>query len=52
MQAAALLKAKPHPTDAEIDAAMAGNLCRCMAYLRIKRAIKLASQPAKAAVKA
>ena len=43
MQAAALLKAKPKPTDADIDAAMAGNLCRCMAYLRIKRAIKLAS---------
>lgn len=52
MQAAALLKAKPHPTDAEIEAAMDGNLCRCMAYIRIKRAIKLASQPAKAAVKA
>ena len=43
MQAAALLKAKPHPTDAEIDAAMNGNLCRCMAYVRIKKAIKLAA---------
>jgi isoquinoline 1-oxidoreductase alpha subunit len=43
MQAAALLKATPHPTDAEIEAAMAGNLCRCMAYLRIKDAIKLAA---------
>ena len=43
MQAAALLKAKPKPTDAEIEAAMAGNLCRCMAYVRIKRAIKMAA---------
>jgi isoquinoline 1-oxidoreductase alpha subunit len=48
MQAAALLKATPHPTDAEIEAAMNGNLCRCMAYVRIKKAIKLASAPAKA----
>src|SRR3954452_12133797 len=43
MQAAALLKTKPHPTDADIDAAMNGNLCRCMAYVRIKKAIKLAA---------
>jgi isoquinoline 1-oxidoreductase alpha subunit len=43
MQAAALLKANPHPTDADIDAAMAGNLCRCMAYIRIRKAIKLAA---------
>ena len=43
MQAAALLKATPRPTDAEIEAAMAGNLCRCMAYIRIKKAIKLAA---------
>jgi isoquinoline 1-oxidoreductase alpha subunit len=43
MQAAALLKATPHPTDAQIDAAMSGNLCRCMAYIRIKKAIKLAA---------
>ena len=43
MQAAALLKSKPKPTDADIDAAMAGNLCRCMAYVRIKKAIKLAA---------
>jgi isoquinoline 1-oxidoreductase alpha subunit len=43
MQAAALLKTTPHPTDAEIDAAMGGNLCRCMAYVRIKKAIKLAA---------
>ena len=43
MQAAALLKTKPQPPDADIDAAMAGNLCRCMAYVRIKKAIKLAA---------
>lgn len=43
MQAAALLRATPKPTDAEIDAAMEGNLCRCMAYVRIKKAIKLAA---------
>jgi len=43
MQAAALLRSKPKPTDADIDAAMAGNLCRCMAYVRIKKAIKLAA---------
>ena len=49
MQAAALLKATPHPSDAEIDAAMNGNLCRCMAYVRIKQAIKLAAGPAVAA---
>ena len=52
MQAAALLKATPHPTDAEIDAAMNGNLCRCMAYVRIKQAIKLAAGPAPAKAKA
>ena len=51
MSAAALLKTTPNPTDAEIEAAMNGNLCRCMAYVRIKKAIKLASapKPAKAA---
>lgn len=43
MQAASLLKTNPHPTDAEIDAAMNGNLCRCMTYGRIKSAIKLAA---------
>ena len=48
MQAAALLAANPAPTDAEIEAAMEGNLCRCMAYPRIKKAIKLAAaKPAK-----
>ena len=49
MQAAALLAQKPHPTDADIDAAMNGNLCRCMAYVRIRQAIKLAAAGAKAA---
>lgn len=43
MSAAALLKANPHPTDADIEAAMDGNLCRCGTYLRIKAAIKTAS---------
>jgi isoquinoline 1-oxidoreductase alpha subunit len=43
MQAAALLAAKPHPSDAEIDEAMAGNLCRCGTYPRIRAAIKAAS---------
>ena len=39
MSATALLAGNPKPTDAEIDAAMAGNLCRCGTYLRIRRAI-------------
>ncbi|MGB8812558.1 MAG: (2Fe-2S)-binding protein [Paracoccaceae bacterium] len=39
MQAASLLAAKPQPTDAEIDEAMAGNLCRCGTYPRIRAAI-------------
>ena len=42
MQAAALLKDYPDPTDEDINAGMAGNLCRCMTYVRIRRAIKLA----------
>jgi isoquinoline 1-oxidoreductase subunit alpha len=49
MQAAALLKQTPHPTDAQIDAAMAGNLCRCATYLRIRAAIKQAASPARPA---
>jgi isoquinoline 1-oxidoreductase alpha subunit len=49
MQAASLLKKTPHPTDADIDKSMNGNLCRCMAYVRIKQAIKLASAPGKEA---
>jgi isoquinoline 1-oxidoreductase alpha subunit len=43
MQAAALLAEKPRPTDAEIDQAMAGNICRCGTYQRIRAAIKRAS---------
>jgi isoquinoline 1-oxidoreductase subunit alpha len=43
MSAVALLKAKPKPTDADIDAAMDGNICRCATYVRIKAAIKQAA---------
>ena len=43
MQAASLLTTNAAPTDADIDEAMNGNLCRCMAYARIKKAIKLAA---------
>jgi isoquinoline 1-oxidoreductase subunit alpha len=43
MQAAALLKQKPKPTDADIDTAMKGNICRCGTYQRIREAIKLAA---------
>jgi isoquinoline 1-oxidoreductase alpha subunit len=43
MQAAALLKEKPKPTDHDIDVAMEGNLCRCGTYQRIRQAIKLAA---------
>jgi isoquinoline 1-oxidoreductase subunit alpha len=43
MSAAALLASNPHPTDAEIDSAMADNLCRCGTYLRIHEAIKKAA---------
>ena len=43
MSAAALLKTNPNPTDEDIDGFMAGNICRCGTYLRIKAAIKLAS---------
>jgi isoquinoline 1-oxidoreductase alpha subunit len=43
MSAAALLAAKPKPTDADIDAAMNGNLCRCATYLRIRQAIHRAA---------
>ena len=44
MSAAALLASKPKPTDAEIDAAMAGNLCRCATYPRIRAAIHAATK--------
>ncbi|MET1082021.1 MAG: (2Fe-2S)-binding protein [Burkholderiales bacterium] len=43
MSATALLKQKPKPTDAEIDDAMAGNICRCGTYVRIRAAIKHAA---------
>jgi isoquinoline 1-oxidoreductase alpha subunit len=43
MAAAALLAAKPKPTDADIDEAMSGNLCRCATYPRIRAAIKRAA---------
>ncbi len=43
MAAAALLATRPSPTDADIDAAMQGNLCRCGSYQRIRRAIHLAA---------
>jgi isoquinoline 1-oxidoreductase subunit alpha len=44
MSAAAMLAQKPHPTDAEIDDAMSGNLCRCATYFRIRNAIHRAAQ--------
>jgi isoquinoline 1-oxidoreductase subunit alpha len=43
MSAAALLQAKPDPTDEDIDAAMSGNICRCGTYPRIRSAIKQAA---------
>lgn len=43
MSAAALLAANPHPSDADIDQSMAGNLCRCGTYTRIRTAIKKAA---------
>jgi len=44
MSAVALLNRTPNPTDAEIDAAMAGNICRCGTYSRIREAIHRAAQ--------
>lgn len=46
MQASALLAANPAPTDAEIDDAMSGNLCRCGTYPRIRAAIRRAASAA------
>ncbi|MGJ7485482.1 (2Fe-2S)-binding protein [Variovorax sp. LT2P21] len=43
MSAAALLKRVPNPSDADIDLAMAGNVCRCATYVRIRAAIKQAA---------
>jgi isoquinoline 1-oxidoreductase alpha subunit len=44
MSATALLASNPHPTDADIDDAMYGNVCRCGTYVRIREAIKQAAQ--------
>jgi isoquinoline 1-oxidoreductase alpha subunit len=44
MSAAALLASTPNPSDADIDAAMSGNICRCGTYQRIRAAIKSAAQ--------
>jgi len=44
MSAAVLLREKPNPTDEDIDLAMAGNICRCGTYVRIRKAIKTASE--------
>src|SRR3974390_2349248 len=46
MSASALLASNPHPTDADIDDAMSGNICRCGTYVRIREAIKQAAQSA------
>ncbi|MEC8377564.1 MAG: 2Fe-2S iron-sulfur cluster-binding protein, partial [Pseudomonadota bacterium] len=43
MSAVDLLTKKPNPTDEDIDAGMAGNLCRCATYVRIRQAIKNAA---------
>lgn len=54
MSATALLKNNPQPTDEQIDSAMAGNVCRCGMYGRIRKAIKIAAgmvQPASEAAK-
>ena len=44
MSAVALLESKPKPTDADIDAAMSGNICRCGTYQRIRAAIHTAAE--------
>ena len=44
MSATALLNSNPHPEDSDIDAAMAGNICRCGTYVRIRAAIKHAAK--------
>jgi len=49
MQAAAVLKDNPSITDAQIDAAMTGNLCRCMTYTRIRAAVRQAANTMKGA---
>lgn len=47
MSAVALLKRNPNPTEAEIEAAMTGNICRCGTYIRIKAAIQQAAKSSK-----
>lgn len=49
MSASALLDGNPKPTDAEVDAAMAGNICRCGTYVRIRSAIHQAADKAEGA---
>jgi len=44
MSAVALLESNPNPSDADIDAAMSGNICRCNTYVRIRKAIKSAAK--------
>ena len=51
MSAAVLLRENPKPTDDDIDAAMAGNICRCGTYLRIRKAIHLAAEMQQKGVK-
>ncbi|WP_333839501.1 (2Fe-2S)-binding protein [Novosphingobium sp.] len=51
MSATALLTSTPNPTDADIDGAMAGNICRCGTYVRIREAIKAAAAQKTAAKK-
>ena len=50
MSATALLAKTPHPTDADIDSAMNGNICRCGTYIRIRQAIHQAAETSTAAV--
>ncbi len=52
MSAVSLLKAKPKPSDADIDAAMGGNVCRCATYVRIRAAIHDAADAAPKSIKA
>ena len=47
MSAAALLKKNPSPSDADINSAMAGNICRCGTYNRIREAIHVAAKKVK-----
>ena len=51
MSAAVLLRENPNPTDDDIDAAMAGNICRCGTYPRIRQAIHLAAEMQRKGIK-